>query len=190
MNPSFTLKVTGRSVEKSELAKRILRQNPQLSGEKDDLNVYPHTKQPLPNHRLVTLVVSPQNYRVIVDNGNRIYLDHSSLVLFEKDNVLQCYECGGFGHRAAKCRRMVGSGPKLCLHCGDKHDLELNENGAKPKCKKSAKCVNCVHHNLNKPKNRRGGWDEYATNHSALNRDVCQSYQKAKEFARQLINYV
>lgn len=73
-------------------------------------------------------------YENLVNRG-RIYMLWRSYRIKEYLNIMRCFKCHGYGHKAGNCE----SSAQLCEHCGDKEHLK-NECPSKD----TPKCINCI----------------------------------------------
>lgn len=91
----------------------------------------------------------------------------------EEINVLRCFKCSTYGHRASSCNN-----PICCPKCAGDHEAKECESS-------SEKCVNCELENKHRtyPKD-----NELSIDHSAWS-DICPIYQKRLKKARQMVSY-
>lgn len=90
--------------------------------------------------------------------------------IVEDVNVLRCFNCSEYGHKAASCKNSV-----CCPKCSGKHKaVECSAD--------FEKCINCEHANNQKSDILLD------TNHSAWN-ECCQILQRRIKNARKMIDY-
>lgn len=73
-------------------------------------------------------------FESLIDRG-RIYMLWRSYRIREYLNIMRCFKCHGYGHKAVNC----GSMEQLCENCGDREHLK----NSCPK-KDAPRCINCI----------------------------------------------
>lgn len=112
----------------------------------------------------VIMEVTPELYKQIRENKNRILVGYQSCKVYDIINVKPCYKCGRFGHNGFKC-----TNDSVCLNCAENHKTQECQNVSK-------KCPNCTFSNNNYN-------TEYDTNHSANDTTKCEILKtKIKKF--------
>lgn len=113
---------------------------------------------------------SPTLFALIMDR-KKINLGWQRYRVLEDLNLNRCYNCSGYGHRAAKFPEKK----KSCPHCATDHDLR--------DCPKKTKaCANCLRANA-------AYKTAHDTNHAATDSEACPSYQLLKKRTIARIDY-
>lgn len=114
------------------------------------------------------LEVDPKTFNILMQN-EEVIIGWNSCKVTECLNVLRCYKCCGYKHKANVCRNK-----KACLRCGGEHEVK--------ECKSnSSKCINC---RIMSEKQKR----KFDLNHPAWSR-TCPVLQRNIERERKLITY-
>lgn len=100
---------------------------------------------------------------------NKICIDWERLSVYEDLNVIRCYSCQGFHHKAGSC-----NGEKVCGNCAAEHDTVTCQSRMKA-------CGNCILAN-----NRYN--THYDMNHAAMDKS-CPSASYHLEILRSRIDY-
>lgn len=75
--------------------------------------------------------VTPKCFRQIMDGG-RLFIKWESCRVVEDINVMRCFKCCGYNHKATDCKNNI-----KCVRCAGDHDVKS--------CKANEmKCVNCA----------------------------------------------
>lgn len=118
--------------------------------------------------RNVIIEVSPQVWTVM--QGQKIRIGYQSVLAVDQSPILQCFNCFGFGHRAAVCKASV-----RCAYCAEGHDTRSctgsGESSLSLPC-----CVNCRDFG-------RAEHDHYAFN------QACPEWIKWDRIARESVIY-
>lgn len=112
--------------------------------------------------------VDPKTYNQIVQERS-VVIGMNKCNVTECLNVLRCYKCCGYNHKANVCVNKMA-----CLRCGGEHQIK--------DCKsKSSKCINCktISEKL------KLNWN---TNHPVWSRE-CSVLKKKRERAKRFVNY-
>ena len=105
--------------------------------------------------------------------SKRVNIGWNRCKVVEVVNVLRCYNCSAYGHKASSC-----SSNACCPKCSGDHNADECEADF-------VKCVNCERLN----KDRKSPYDEIVdVNHSAWGTD-CPIYRKREKIAKQRIDY-
>lgn len=138
------VKVVGiyENLSKDEMKECIMKQNSFVQNESDvEVIIVKKVK----NKFMAILEVSADTFRKIMEAG-KLRIRWSVCRVFECFDILRCYRCLGFNHKAENCRNLEENG-KVCSRCGgqDHREKECREE--------ERKCVNCVranrHFNMN-----------------------------------------
>lgn len=161
-DPKVILYNIPSEIEGEELSEFIEDQN---DIDLKDAKVCFHIKRGEFNHWI--LQVKPELFQKLREY-KALYVGRSRIKWAEFVSVLQCYQCGRFGHMRKDCMY-----PDSCSNCGVK-DTPSHE------CK-TRRCVNCHYSNQNFGTN-------YFTFHSCWDRN-CSAKQYEIQMIKQKINY-
>lgn len=106
---------------------------------------------------------------IMSNERKKLNIGWSSCIVKEYVNVLSCYKCQGFSHKAKDCKK-----ERACKKCAGKHDIS--------ECKsKVFKCTNCIQANTRLNLNLR-------TNHIACSKS-CKVMERRMNFSRKRVQY-
>ena len=106
----------------------------------------------------VLMEVSPDIYKYIRENNNRVFVGHQFCRVFDLINVTPCYNCARYGHSATKCQNDT-----VCIKCSDKHSVYECKNN-------KIECANCIFNNTYRT--------NLPTDHLSTNRIKCSILKK------------
>lgn len=112
--------------------------------------------------------VDASTFERIIRKG-KLNIDFERCRVFESIEILRCFKCCGYGHRAGDCKNDVH-----CAKCAESHDV-------KDCSSEQESCVNCMYSN----RERKSKFD---TNHSSWSVD-CPIYLKKVSISKSFINY-
>lgn len=119
----------------------------------------------------VILEVSPTAFKCLL-NSKRVFIEWDSLPIYEYVNVLRCFKCWKYGHKAVHCRQ----DNIVCPQCNKNHKSEMCTSIEK-------ECTNCKHaHDVLKIPNI-----DYK--HSVFDKK-CICYQRAQERVKSRTQYI
>lgn len=161
------IKVIGmyEKFENDELVKKIKEQNNFMRD--SEINVI-HAYKGLNRNFSAVIEVDGEHFAKVLECG-RLFIDLQSCKVFEDIQVMRCYNCCRYYHKAKDCPNK-----RSCLKCGEEHELT--------KCNSIIeKCVNCEHavqtYNV-----------KYDIHH-AVNDRRCNVYLKKLHMMRRRIEY-
>lgn len=106
---------------------------------------------------------------IMSDERKRLNIGWSSCNVKEYVNILSCYKCQGFSHKAKDCKK-----ERACKKCAGKHDIR--------ECKsKVIKCTNCTQANKKLNLNLR-------TNHIAGSK-ICKVLERRVNISKKRVQY-
>lgn len=129
--PTVLIYDVDRDVTRESLPGRIVDQNPELGLDKE--SVVPLFMKGSKTDEQVWWVCSvrPSSYRLVV--GKSLYIGMSRCRVKEYVDVVRCFKCQHFGHKASKCQAKVDT----CGRCA------VQGHRAKDCQSASVKCANC-----------------------------------------------
>ncbi|XP_061729212.1 uncharacterized protein LOC133534141 [Cydia pomonella] len=113
--------------------------------------------------RNVVVEVSPQLYNRLIEQ--KVKIGYQSVPVVDQSPVMQCYNCMGYGHRAANC-----TASSKCGRCAEEHATRNCPKASSAEC-----CTNC-----------RGSDGDHS--HPAYSQD-CPEWIKWDRLARMSIRY-
>ena len=174
--PVMSILLRGKDWNKKELEDDINGRNDFPKDQSVTVVKLYHTAQ---DNTIAILEPEPGAYKVIVENGSKLYVEWTRVSVREQDPISQCWKCQRYGHKAPKCRHSVDGKPaNRCAQCSLHH--EPNDVCTGAPC-----CANCKDFNVLATKRR---WRTVEANHSAKD-PMCPTRIKAFERARAYIIY-
>ncbi|KAI2804023.1 hypothetical protein BLOT_008164 [Blomia tropicalis] len=175
-NPTFSMWLQGVEHDKADLEEDIIARNDFPDKDPNSIKIV-HTSQTGNGNTIAILETSPKNYRMIKDDGNKLYIGFARVNLRERSPLTQCNNCQRFWHTAKKCRFMIDNIKSTrCVRCGENH---LGP------CQASLSCSNCKDYNAHATKR---GAKLHDSSHAA-NDENCPIRAQALREARSYINY-
>lgn len=127
------IKIVGleREYDEEELKISIVRQNDGIA-DKIQLFKLVVVKKML-NKYMALVKINSELFKDLMERrGSRVNVGWSRCQVYEYFDVIRCYKCGKYSHKAKDCRDK-----KVCLRCGEEgHEIKS--------CGGNAKCLNCV----------------------------------------------
>lgn len=161
------IKVIGmyEKFESDEIIEKIKEQNEFMKD--SEISVF-HTYKGVNNHFSAVLEVDGRHFARVLEVG-RLFIDLQSCRVFEDIQVMRCFHCNRYNHKAKDCPNK-----QSCQKCGEEHETS--------KCKSDfEKCVNCEY--AVKTYNVR-----YDVNHATYDRN-CNVYLKKMHMLRRRVEY-
>lgn len=168
VNPK--IKITGLNVEieRNQLKTCIINQNRYINGQNAILDVKSIYKGKYAYTAIME--VDGESFNEIMKRGI-LKIEWSICKVFEYVNIMRCFKCCGFYHKAINCRNNV-----VCGNCGDgNHETKDCTD------KENLKCVNCL--TVNQKYNLK-----YHTNHRAYDTN-CEVLKKKVEQHKKRVEY-
>lgn len=134
-NPMIKIVGLSKSYEKETLLKYIVSQNENIEHKINTFNVIVVKK--MVKKYMAIVEINPELYKEIIEERNgRINVDWDSCRVYEHFNIVKCFNCGRYGHKAAECKNN-----SICLKC-------CSESHREKECQSSEiKCINCTINN-------------------------------------------
>ncbi|XP_063620697.1 myb-like protein X [Cydia splendana] len=152
-----------------KITEAIHRQNPNitsnLSGNEKLIKYIRHINRRDSYTKNVIIEVSPEIYNRI-QQQRKIRIGYQSVMAVEQQQLLQCYNCMGYNHRASICTAKT-----RCGYCAETHDTRKCPN----RYSKDPNCSNC----------QKKGMEHI---HAAYSLD-CPEYSKWSKIAKMSIRY-
>lgn len=150
--PLVILKGIPADVEEDTLIAEIVEQNSSLKTQLSEVGKPEKCMRVLfrrKNHRhdgnrYNAVIEVTSAIRTAIIKEGRVVIGYNRIHAEDYSSLIQCRNCQGFGHLAAKCNSSV-----KCAHCAEGH--RVNEC-PDTKVLSKTKCVNCDHHNSTKTK--------------------------------------
>lgn len=161
------IKVIGmyEKFENEELVGKIKEQNEFL---KDSDMKVTHTYKGVHNNFSAVIEIDGNHFAKAMEVG-RLFIDLQSCKVFEDIQVMRCFNCSRYYHKAKECPNKLS-----CQECGEEHLTSKCNNDIK-------KCVNCEHavktYNV-----------KYDINHAVYDRN-CNVFVKKMHMLRRRIEY-
>lgn len=167
--PKMTIIVTDMSfkIPDEEIIGKIKKQNIVLNNcELKLVKTYEFKK----NDRTIynaKIIVDKETYEKVI-SIQKLNIGWDRCRIFDGTDVIRCYKCNGFNHKAAECNN-----EEVCYKCHGKHKSK--------ECKNEivSKCLNCIH--MKKTRNL-----ELDENHTTISKE-CPVYKKKLEIKKKNI---
>lgn len=121
-------------IKDDEIMQEIKNKNLELFTDDDSMELIKVIKKP--TSKDVVISVKSCTREKIIQNSNFVYLDFQRCHTKDHVDVLQCYKCQQFGHRANECKH----DKNVCMYCSENHQTSACTS---KKIKENYKCYNC-----------------------------------------------
>lgn len=165
-NPKVRLTNMSRKLNGHEIIECMKRDNEFLK-EADMKVLYVYDIKNTESYGTI-IEVDPKTFKQLMKEGN-VAIEMNKCNVTECLNVLRCYKCCGYNHKANVCVYKTG-----CLRCGGEHQM-------KDRRSKSSTCINCKVISDKRKMNLN-------INHPAWSRE-CPVLISKRERAKRFINY-
>lgn len=164
--PELILRNISKTYSDEELMEEIKETNPGFNGE-DKLKIVHKRKERLSQKWTYILQAIPATYDKLIDRY--ICVDYNDHYIKEHINVLRCFNCQQYNHKAENC-----TGAPVCSRCSKRHKTS--------DCSKieAFTCINCVDANKNGAK--------FDTRHSCGSQN-CAVHLSQMEYKQMKISY-
>lgn len=171
-----TIKIIGLTEKYSsdEIQEKIKNQNKFLDTEKCNIKVT-YIKEVNYRNKISYVVfagVDGDSYQKMIKE-EKISIGWDRCRVFDNLNIMRCFKCNGFNHKALDCRNQTS-----CPKCAKQHNIkECTEDG-----ENDMQCINCI-------MTSKSLGLKLNSNHSAMSKD-CPVYKRKVEMERSKIDFL